>query len=83
MKNKTIYILTGISIILLLSFGFVMMKLINESSECVNNPFVYGATAIDKQGMPIFCSCSSLNPKYSGFSYDKKGIYINNLEIEE
>lgn len=75
-KQKILYLLIGAVIIIILLFGFVMFKLITDNNQCITNPFIYGAVAIEKQGMTVMCRCDSLDPEYIGFSYDKDGIYI-------
>lgn len=76
-KQKTIYLLVGLVVTIILLFGSVMFKLIAENGQCVNNPFTYGARTIEEKGMAVMCRCDSLNPEYVGFSYDKEGIYVN------
>lgn len=78
-QNKILYLLVGAVIIIVLLFGSIMFKLIKQNSECVNNPFIYGAKMTEEKGMPILCTCNSLNPDYTGFSYDKDGIRIQNI----
>ncbi len=70
-------------IICLIILGFLIFKLMRENSECVGNPFIYGAQKTAEQGLEVTCSCIPLDPKYAGFNFDKNSLVIqqNFLDI--
>ena len=57
-KRKLVY-LSLVLIVIIAGFTVVMAKLINENSQCVSNPFVYGANTIESsRGDPnALCVC--------------------------
>ena len=69
-------LLGALVIICLIILATLFIKMSKENSKCINNPFVYGAEKTAEQGMEVTCSCTSLDPEYSGFYFDKNGLRI-------
>lgn len=63
-------------IISLIILGILFMKLTKQNSECMDNPFVYGAKITYKSGLDITCSCIPLDPRQANFYFDKEGMSI-------
>ncbi len=84
MKVKKIYLLIFVIIVLMIFFGYTMMRLINANKECNENPFTYGARLMNQKETPILCACNSFDGEIS-FWYDEKGMYADNplIKIEE
>ena len=77
MKKTTLRTIIGACLIIsLIVLGTLFLKMAKENSKCEGNPFVYGAQKTAEQGLEIMCSCTSLNPKFSGFYFDKDGWSI-------
>lgn len=68
-------------VIVILAFGFVLYKLIQVNSICVNNPLTYGANRIEEQTKQyVGCTCD-LGQNYNKIFFDKNNItqiYLNN-----
>ena len=78
MKQKHIITIAAITMILIFAFAFVMVKLIQESNECVSNPFTYAAKQIvDKKGDNIYSLCSCQVGELE-FYFDREGLYQAN-----
>ena len=86
-SKKLVY--TGIIlVIIIMGFTVIMAKLINENSQCIINPFVYGAEKIESsRGEPdpfcsctindgTFCACTMING--GAFWFDDKEVYLEN-----
>lgn len=72
-----------IAVIIVGLFAFVMAKLIQVNSSCVNDPFVYAAgTIVDKNRDLIYSLCScQINDQY--FYFDHKGKYREDPRFSE
>ena len=77
-----------ILVIIIMGFTVIMTKLINENSQCISNPFVYGAERIESsrgEANPLcsctiddgtFCACTMINN--GAFWFDDKKVYLKN-----
>ncbi len=58
MVSSTLLVYVGvIVVIIIMAFTLMMTKLINENSQCISNPLVYGASIIKSSGGEIYPSC--------------------------
>ncbi len=64
--------------LMIMAFIYTMAGLINENAQCVDNPFVYGASRIESsQGDPkVMCSCEMINN--GAFWFDDEEVYMEN-----
>lgn len=80
-ENKRKAIMTLVILLLLgiiLSFKLIMF-VINQNSECMNNPFVYDAQRLYDQGIDVNCACYPVDPKFSAFDYDRHNISFREI----
>jgi len=82
-KSKSIYLIVIAVIILIFCFGAVMMKIINDNTECTVNPLVYGAKLFSDQGVPIVCTCEILLPNHADFSFNNESIEVISPNYKE
>lgn len=80
--KKQIYLILAFIIICIFAFIFLLVKIIKVNSECMANPFVYGANKIvDSKGEIIYslCSCPIGDNE---FYFDRWGIYKENPNLK-
>lgn len=80
-KPNLLTIIGALIIICLIVLATLFIKITKERNKCEANPFVYGAEKTAEAGLEVICSCTPLNPKYSGFYFDKDGLNIQNSII--
>ena len=59
-----------------LAFFIIMVKMIQESGECIDSPFQYSAKKLKESGGDYICSCDSLDPELLDFAFNEDGIEI-------
>ena len=65
-------------ILIIMGLTIVIAKLINENSQCTSNPFVYGASRIEKVGDPVSTFCSCVIEGGGTFWFDEEKTYTEN-----
>lgn len=86
-NQKKLYLILAFVIICLFAFIFVLIKIVKVNSECMQNPFMYGASKIiDEKGEGIYSVCSC-DVGANKFYFDKFGIYkehpmLNFIELD-
>ena len=80
-KDKKLILIVALFIIIILAFGFTMVKLINENQECIINPLVYGAKQISKQGITVLCTCEIEEDNYDPFWFNNETMEVVGQEL--
>ena len=76
-KDTFIYILLATNLIT----GIVFMGSQYQGSQCMANPFKYGAESLSEDtGSNLSCSCWYDSPEYEGFGIDREGLVPSLLE---
>lgn len=80
MKDKQLKIIIGIVILLIITLGFVMIKIIKTNSECTANPLVYGAKKVSEGDITIMCTCNMKDnvddSRFNPFWFDNETIEV-------
>ncbi len=71
-----LYLAIGITLIIILTFVVVMIKMIKENGKCVDGPFEYSAQRLEESGGMYMCGCQSLDPELLDFTFNSDGITI-------
>lgn len=75
-KNKRI-LFVGVMVLLIIGFGFTMMKIIKENRACLDSPLIYGAKrAYEMNGVEMTCSCSFSDPNYAPLWFDRETMEV-------
>lgn len=74
--KKKLYLAVGITLIIALTFGSLVTKMLIENGKCVDDPFGYSAQRLEESGGFYMCGCQSLDPELLDFSFNSDGIVI-------
>lgn len=77
-KNEylVIYTTSIILFFLMLIVGYLVVFTIQRNSQCIENPFIYGARVMNDN---VSCNCYYLDKNKQGFYFDEKGIKVTNI----
>jgi hypothetical protein len=78
LKNKD-YIYFGLVILCILLLLFLILFMKSETTQCINNPYIYGASKMGN----VFCDCYQNvdRDKFAYFSFNETSIDFSPKEV--